>query len=127
VEADDTERKARHEVDTAAADVAAHCAEHDLPRTSEEIEQLQAALAEFQSTISGLVSAMSLVKPLRDAAEQAAATVGQLRAAHKSAADDAASDGEPRSPCGPRRTLPGPRLPRRRRSACLRPDCKRTV
>jgi uncharacterized protein (TIGR02680 family) len=94
VEADDTERKARHEVDTAAADVAAHCAEHDLPRTSEEIEQLQAALAEFQSTISGLVSAMSLVKPLRDAAEQAAATVGQLRAAHKSAADDAASDGE---------------------------------
>jgi Putative exonuclease SbcCD, C subunit len=92
--ADDVEREARLVADNAAAHVAVHCTEHDLPRTNEEIEQVQAALAEYQSAISGLVSAMSLVKPLRDAADQAAATVGQLRAAHESAAGDAASDEE---------------------------------
>jgi uncharacterized protein (TIGR02680 family) len=92
--ADDVEREARLVADNAAADVAVHCAEHELPRTGEEIEQVRAALSEYQSAIGGLVGAMSLVKPLRDAAEQAAATVGQLRAVHESAAGDAASDEE---------------------------------
>jgi uncharacterized protein (TIGR02680 family) len=92
--AEHAERGARHAADTAAAAVAVHCTEHDLPRTGEETEQVQAALAEYQSAISGLSGAMSLVKPLRDAAGQAAATVGQLRAAHESAAGDATSDEE---------------------------------
>jgi uncharacterized protein (TIGR02680 family) len=92
--ADEAEGKARLAVGTAAADVAVHCAEHDLPRTSEAIEQLQAALTEYQSAIGTLVNAMSLVEPMREAAEQAAATVGQLCAAHETAASDADSDEE---------------------------------
>ncbi|MGE5293000.1 MAG: TIGR02680 family protein [Micromonosporaceae bacterium] len=92
--ADGAEGKARLAADTAAADVAAHCAEHDLPRTGEATERVQAALTEYQSAIGTLVNAMSLVKPMRDAAEQAAATVGQLRTAHENAASDATSDDE---------------------------------
>ena len=92
--ADDAEGQARLLADNAATEVAVHCADHDLPRTSGAIEQLQAALAEYQAAIGTLVSAISLLLPMRDAAEQAAATVGQLREAHENAASDAASDDE---------------------------------
>ena len=50
------------------------------------------ALAEYQSVISGLVSAMSLVPPLRTAAGQTADAVRHCRSTHMSAAEDAASD-----------------------------------
>jgi len=92
--ADQAERKARSAADTAAAEVATHCQEHDLPRVREEVEAVLTALAEYQSAISGLVSAMSLLPPLRTAAGQAADTVERCRAAYASAAEDAASDDE---------------------------------
>ena len=92
--ADDAEKQARLAADNAATEVAIHCAEHHLPHTSEAIEQLKAALAEYQAAISTLISAISLLQPMRDAAELAAATVGQLREAHENAASDAASDEE---------------------------------
>jgi uncharacterized protein (TIGR02680 family) len=90
--ADEAERTARFAADGAAGEVAAHCREHDLPRTREEVEGALGALAEYQSVISGLVSAMSLVPPLRTAAEQTADAVRHCRATHMSAAEDAASD-----------------------------------
>ncbi len=92
--ADQDERTARSAADTAAADVAAHCDEHGLPRSSGDVEEVLRALAEYQSAISGLVSAMSLVPPLRTAAGQAAEVVRQRRAGYQSAAEDAASDEE---------------------------------
>jgi uncharacterized protein (TIGR02680 family) len=92
--ADEAERTAADAADTAAADMARHCAEHDLPRALEEVEAVLRALAGYQSAISGLVSAMSVVPPLRTAADQAAEVVGQYRATHERAAQDAATDGE---------------------------------
>ncbi|MGH3202152.1 MAG: TIGR02680 family protein [Streptosporangiaceae bacterium] len=92
--ADQAERTARSAADTATADVARHCAEHDLPRTSEEVEAVLRALTEYQSAISSLVSAMSLVPPLRTAASQAVEVVEQCRAIGRSAEEDAASDDE---------------------------------
>ncbi len=52
------------------------------------------ALGEYQSAVSGLVSAMSLIPPLRAAAEQAAEVIGQCREAYERAERDAAGDGE---------------------------------
>jgi uncharacterized protein (TIGR02680 family) len=92
--ADQVERAARSAADTAAAEVARHCAEHGLPRTLEEVEGVHKALGEYQSAVSGLVSAMSLIPPLRAAAEQAAEVVGQCREAYERAERDAAGDGE---------------------------------
>ena len=92
--ADQAEREARSAADTAAAEVARHCAEHDLPRGPEEVEGVRKALGEYQSAVSGLVAAMSLVPPLRAAAGQAAEVVGQCREAYERAERDAASDGE---------------------------------
>jgi uncharacterized protein (TIGR02680 family) len=88
------ERTARSASDTAAADMAAHCDEHGLPRSSGDVEKVLTALAEYQSAISGLVSAMSLVPPLRTAAGQAAEVVRQRRAGFQGAEEDAASDEE---------------------------------
>lgn len=92
--ADQAERTARSAADTAAADVAAHCAEHDLPRDTGDVERVLNALAGYQSAVSGLVSAMSLVPPLCTAAEQAADVLRQGRATCRSADEDAASDEE---------------------------------
>jgi uncharacterized protein (TIGR02680 family) len=92
--ADDAEKQARLATDNAATEVAVHCTEHDLPRASEAVEQLQDALTGYQAAIGALVSAISLLQPMRDAAEQAAATVDQLRDAHENTASDAASDEE---------------------------------
>lgn len=92
--ADEVERQARIGADSAAAGVATHCGEHDLPRSREDVEAALQALAEYQSTISALVSAMSLIPPLRTAAKQAGEAVSHYRAAHKSAAEDASSDSE---------------------------------
>ena len=92
--ADQAEKTARSAADTAAADVAAHCAEHDLPRASRDVEGVLKALAEYQSAVSGLVSAMSLVPPLRTAAEQAAEVLRQARVTCQGADEDAASDEE---------------------------------
>jgi hypothetical protein len=88
------EDKARSAADAAATDVARHCAEHDLPRDSGDIELVLRALAEYQSAISGLVGAMSLVPPLRSAARQAADVAARCRATYERAEEDAASDGE---------------------------------
>ncbi len=88
------EDKARSAADAAATDVARHCAEHDLPRASGDVELVLRALAEYQSAISGLVGAMSLVPPLRTAAGQAAEVAAQCRATYERAEEDAASDGE---------------------------------
>jgi uncharacterized protein (TIGR02680 family) len=90
--AEQDERTARSASDTAAADVAAHCDEHGLPHSSGDVEEVLRALAEYQSAISGLVSAMSLVPPLRTAAGQAAEVVRQRRAGFQGAEEDAASD-----------------------------------
>ena len=92
--ADQAERTARSSADTAAAEVARHCAEHDLPRAPEEVEGVRNALGEYQSAVSGLVAAMSLVPPLRAAAGQAAEVVGQCREAYERAEQDADGDGE---------------------------------
>jgi hypothetical protein len=85
-------RTAQSAADDAAAAVAAHCDEHDLPRTSEEMEAVQAALAGYQSAISALISAIGLLQPLRQAADQAAENAAHIRAAHASAAEDASTD-----------------------------------
>jgi hypothetical protein len=53
---------------------------------------VQAALADYQAAISDLDSVMKLVRPMQEAAEQARATVWQLRQAHESALTRAASD-----------------------------------
>jgi uncharacterized protein (TIGR02680 family) len=92
--ADETERTARSTADSAAAEVADHCAQHDLPRDREEVEEVLRVLAEYQSMISSLVSAMSLVPPLRSAAEQAAAAVDHCRETYENAAKDAVTDNE---------------------------------
>jgi hypothetical protein len=92
--ADQAERTARTAADTAAADVAAHCTEHDLPRDSGHVEGVLKALAEYQSAVSGLESAMSLVPPLRTAAEQATEVLRQAGATCQGADEDAASDEE---------------------------------
>lgn len=92
--ADRAEDKARSAADAAATDVARHCAEHGLPRASGDVELVLRALAEYQSAISGLVGAMSLVPPLRTAARQAAEVAGQCRSTYERAEEDAASDGE---------------------------------
>ena len=94
VAADQAERTARSVADSAAAEVARHCADHDLPRTPEDVEGVLSALTEYQSAVSGLISAMSLVPPLRTAAAQAAEVVEQCRATCSSAEEDAASDAE---------------------------------
>jgi Putative exonuclease SbcCD, C subunit len=88
------EDKARSAADAAATDVARHCAEHDLPRASGDVELVLRALAEYQSAISGLVGAISLVLPLRTAAGQAAEVAAQCHAMYERAEEDAASDGE---------------------------------
>ncbi len=93
-QADQAEDAARSAADNAAAEVAAHCAEHHLPHGRPDVEAVLRALAEYQSMISGLASAMSLVPPLRSGAEQAAGAVDQCRAAHERAAQDADSDSE---------------------------------
>src|SRR5439155_3407490 len=87
--ADQAERAARSAADAAAADAAAHCAGHDLPRTSGEVEEVLRALADYRSAINGLVSAMSLVPPLRTAAGQAAEVVRHCLVAYQSAEEDA--------------------------------------
>ncbi|MGH3159326.1 MAG: hypothetical protein ACRDNF_22520, partial [Streptosporangiaceae bacterium] len=92
--ADEAESTARSAADSAAAEVAEHCAQHDLPRGREDVEEVLHVLADYQSMLSSLVSAMSLVPPLRGAAEQAAEAVEQCRTAYESAAKDAASDNE---------------------------------
>jgi uncharacterized protein (TIGR02680 family) len=92
--ADEAERTAADAANTAAAEVARHCAEHELPRALAEVEAVLRALAGYQSAISGLVSAMNVIQPLRTAAEQAAEVVGQYRATHERAWQDAASDDE---------------------------------
>jgi uncharacterized protein (TIGR02680 family) len=92
--ADETESTARSAADGAAAEVAEHCAQHDLPRGRADVEEVLRVLAEYQSTLSSLVSAMSLVPPLRSAADQAAEAVGQCRTAYENAAKDVASDDE---------------------------------
>jgi uncharacterized protein (TIGR02680 family) len=93
-DAGQAEDTARSGADAAAADVARHCAEHDLPRASGDVELVLRALGEYQSAISGLVSAMSLVPPLRAAAGQAAEVVSRCREAYELAGQDAAGDGE---------------------------------
>ncbi len=60
----------------------------------EDVEAVLTALAGYESMISSLASAMSLVPPMRAAAGQAADAVRQCEAAYRSARDDAASDGE---------------------------------
>ena len=90
--ADEAEREATIAVDNAIADLASHCGEHDLPRISEQIELVQAALADYQAAISDLDSAMKLVRPMQQAAEQARATVRQLRQANESALGRVAGD-----------------------------------
>jgi hypothetical protein len=90
--ADRAEDKARSAADAAATDVARHCAEHDLPRASGDVELVLRVLAEYQSAISGLVAAMSLVPPLRTAAGQAAEIAAQWRATYERAEQDAAGD-----------------------------------
>ncbi len=92
--ASQAELTAGEAADTAAADVARHCADHDLPRAPEEVDAVVRALSDYQSAISGLVSSMSLVPPLRAAAGQAAEVVGQCREAHQRAEADAAADSE---------------------------------
>jgi uncharacterized protein (TIGR02680 family) len=92
--ADEAERAARSVADAAAADAAAHCAGHDLPRTSGEVEEVLRALADYRSAINGLVSAMSLVPPLRTAAGQAAEVVRHCLVVYQSADEDAVSDEE---------------------------------
>ena len=92
--ADEAAQTARSAADGAAAEVAAHCGEHDLPRGREDIESVLQALADYQSLINGLISAMSLVPPLRTAAEQAADAARHCRDTYQSAAEDAASDHE---------------------------------
>jgi len=93
-QADRAEDAARSTADNAAAEVAAHCVEHHLPHGREGVEAVLRELAEYQSMINGLASALSLVPPLRSAATQAAVTVDQCRATYQKAKEDAASDDE---------------------------------
>ena len=92
--AEEAERQVRSAADTAAAAVAAHCDEHELPRSREEVDRVLRALAGYQSLLGSLDSAMSIVPPLRDAAGRAADAVGQYRSAYENAAGDARSDNE---------------------------------
>ena len=75
----EAERDARSAVDAAAADVADHCGEHSLPRTHAEVGVVIRAVSGYESLLSSLDAALSLINPLRDAAGQAAEALDGFR------------------------------------------------
>jgi hypothetical protein len=86
--ADATQRTA----DAAAAGVAGHCDEHDLPRTRPEVANVLTALTDYVSAITTLESKMSLIGPLSIAAKQAEEALNGLVEAAATAAADAEDD-----------------------------------
>jgi hypothetical protein len=92
--AEEAEREARGAVDTAAAEVADHCGEHDLPRTREQVGTVLGALSEYQTLLTNLESKLGLLVPLRDTATDAKESLEQRAEEAATAAEDAAQDRE---------------------------------
>jgi hypothetical protein len=90
--AEEAERDARRAVDAAAADVADHCGEHSLPRTRADVGAVIRAVSGYESLLSSLDAALSLIVPLRDAAGQAAEALGGFRETAATASRDAEHD-----------------------------------
>jgi SbcC/RAD50-like, Walker B motif len=90
--ADEAEQAARHKADGAAADVASHCDQDELPRTRDELDDLSAALAEYLSLLTGLEASMRPIERLRRALEAAETTLKGLRATAETLGKDATRD-----------------------------------
>jgi regulator of replication initiation timing len=88
----EAERDARSGVDAAAADVADHCGEHSLPRTRTEVGAVIRAVSGYESLLSSLDAALSLINPLRDTAGQAAEALDGFRSTAATASRDAEHD-----------------------------------
>lgn len=91
-QAETAERQARARADTAAAEVAAHAVEHDLPRTREEIDAVRRAVTEYATAVQRLAATLGLLPSLRTAAEQAEKALATCREAYEQAVGDAQTD-----------------------------------
>lgn len=90
--ADKTADAAQRAADASAATAAVHCDEHDLPRTRAEVADVLTSLSEYVSAVGALENKISLIEPLRTAANQSAETLNGLVEAAETAATDAEDD-----------------------------------
>ena len=88
------EREARRNADAAAAEVADHCGEHDLPRTSAEVRTVLSVLSEYRTLLTNLEGKLGLLGPLRDAVADAKENLEQREIEATTAAENAAQDRE---------------------------------
>ena len=89
---EDAEREARRKADAAAAELAGHCAEHDLPRTSTEVGTVLGALAEYRTQLTNLEGKLGLLGPLREALADATENLEQRQVDAATAAKNAVQD-----------------------------------
>ena len=90
--ADEAEQAARETVDSAAANVASHCDEHQLPRTRDEVDDRSAALNAYLNLLTELEASMRPIESLGRALHAAETTLQGLTATAETAAEDAARD-----------------------------------
>jgi hypothetical protein len=90
--AEEVEREARRKADAAAAEVADHCGEHGLPRTSAEVGTVLSVLSDYRTLLTNLEGKLGLLGPLRDAVAGARENQQQREVEAATAAENATED-----------------------------------
>jgi len=90
--AEDVERDARDAVAEAAAEVARHCGEYDLPRTREKVGTAVEALTEYRTLLTSLEGKLELFQQRRDAVAGAKANLEERSEEAGRAVEDATQD-----------------------------------
>jgi hypothetical protein len=90
--AEQSEQKARSEVDAATAGVAEHCGQHELPRTRATVQAVLSALAEYRTALTSLDGKLGLLGSQREALSQAQDNLRQRMEDAAAASEDVGKD-----------------------------------